>query len=360
MIMSHQKLFTGQLCRRSMVHHSYFHQKGLSLVEMLVALVISLLITLAAVSALIVTRQGFTTIDVSSQLRDNSRFATDLIQRIGGQAGYKNDFFASAKASRLNSNTIPVVKGIDNIEPYVYGYNNALLSVSGSSIAISSTARTTSDGSDVLVLRYQASTAATTSGATDGSMINCAGFTGSATAPSDLGDRMVSIFHLMKDSTTGEPSLYCSYLKTDGTGYLTQPIVQGVENFQVLYGTDNVTPATAPPATAASDASDSTPDRYLRADQLTVTGDATATNNNWRRVRSVRIGMVLRGAPNSQQGSGPTTFYPFGSAKASISGTAGSALSSSSDVGTIFTPTADGRMRMVSTFTVHLRNNQLY
>ena len=343
--------FSGRVCAKSMQRHFYSRQQGLSMVEMLVALVISLLITLAAVSALIVTRQGFTTVDVSSQLRDNSRFASDLIQRIGAQAGYKDDYFVS-------TNTKQAI--IDGIQPYVFGYDNALLDVSASDPAIASTARTTSDGSDVLVLRYQASTAATTSNTPDGSMINCAGFTGPTTAPLDLGDRMVSIFHLKTDSTTGEPSLYCSYLKGDGSGYSTQPLIQGVENFQVLYGMDNVTPNTAPPATAASDASDGTPDRYLRADQLTVAGDATATNNNWRRVRSVRIGMVLRGAPNSQQGSGPTEFYPFGAGKASSAGTAGSALSSTDDVGTVFTPATDGRMRIVSTFTVHLRNNQLY
>jgi type IV pilus assembly protein PilW len=326
-------------------------QMGLTMVEMLVALVISLLIALAAISALIVSRQGFTTVDVSSQLRDNGRFASDLIQRIGAQTGYKNDYFVS-------TNTKQAV--IDGIDPNVFGFNNALVNVSGSSTTISSTARTTADGSDVLVLRYQASTAATTSGAPDGSMINCAGFTGSTTAPMSLGERMVSIFHVKADSTTGEPSLYCSHLKNDGTGFSTQPLIQGVENFQVLYGTDDVTPNTAPPASAASDASDSTPDRYLRADQLTVAGNTTATRNNWRRVRSVRIGLVLRGTPNSQQGSGPATFYPFGAGKASASSAVGTAFSSSADVGTVFTPVADGRMRVVSTFTVHLRNNQLF
>ncbi|MFN5940974.1 MAG: PilW family protein, partial [Polaromonas sp.] len=49
---------------------------GLTLVELLVALAISAVIALAAISALIVSRQGFTTVDAASQLRDNARFAT--------------------------------------------------------------------------------------------------------------------------------------------------------------------------------------------------------------------------------------------------------------------------------------------
>ena len=71
-------------------------QSGLTMVELLVALVISMLISLAAISALIVTRQGFTAVDASSQLRDNGRFATDLIQRVVVQSGFK-DFFWAAK-----------------------------------------------------------------------------------------------------------------------------------------------------------------------------------------------------------------------------------------------------------------------
>ena len=74
-------------------------QIGLTLVEMMVAMAISLLIVLAAVSALIVTRQGFTSVDASSQLRDNARFSADLVQRLGVQAGYQDDVFASKKAS---------------------------------------------------------------------------------------------------------------------------------------------------------------------------------------------------------------------------------------------------------------------
>ena len=58
------------------------NQSGLSLVELLVAMAISTVIAIAAVSALIVSRQGFTTVDAASQLRDNARFATDLIQRL--------------------------------------------------------------------------------------------------------------------------------------------------------------------------------------------------------------------------------------------------------------------------------------
>ena len=72
-------------------------QSGLTLVELMVALVISMLISLAAVSALVVSRQGFNTLDVTSQLRDNGRFVSDLVQRLGVQTGYKDIFYATRR-----------------------------------------------------------------------------------------------------------------------------------------------------------------------------------------------------------------------------------------------------------------------
>ena len=68
-------------------------QSGLTLIELLVAMVLGLLIALAASAALLVSRQGFFAVDAASQLRDNARYAQDVIQRLGVQAGYKNIFF---------------------------------------------------------------------------------------------------------------------------------------------------------------------------------------------------------------------------------------------------------------------------
>lgn len=93
---------------------------------------------------------------------------------------------------------------------------------------------------------------------------------------------------------------------------------------------------------------------------MVVPGDAAGTNANWRRVRSIRVGMVLRSAAGANQTSDSTTFYPFGAAKGSNSptATAGSAFKSTSDIGTEFTAPADSRLRQNVTFTIHLRNHQ--
>jgi type IV pilus assembly protein PilW len=130
-----------------------------------------------------------------------------------------------------------------------------------------------------------------------------------------------------------------------------------VENFQVLYGVDGIAPGntTVPIPSAA----DSIPERYLRADQLTVAGNDVATYANWQRVRSIRIGVVLRGPPGSAVDSSSQTFYPLGVSKGSASGAKGSGFANNTtDPGTVYTPTSDNRLRQVVTFTVHLRNFQ--
>ena len=316
-------------------------QSGLTLVELLVALAISSIVAVAAVSALIVSRQGLTTVDAASQLRDNARFATDLIQRLGVQAGYEDLIYAT-------TNRPANVTGIGaNPEPYVSGFNNSTPSATApDSSATARVAGTIGYGSDVLVLRYQSSETFPGSGVSDKTMINCAGSPSSA-IPQNRDDRMLSVLYV--DISQGEPSLMCS--TGPSTGY---PIIQGVENFQVLYGVDNVTPNTAPGSTTT----DSVADRFLRADQMVVAGDVVGTNANWRRVRSLRIGMVIRGPVGSAQDASAQTFYPLGQAKNASGGSAGSAMSSSNDPGTIFSPGADSRMRQVVTFTIHLRNEQ--
>lgn len=313
-------------------------QHGLTLVELLVALVIGLLITLAAVAALTVTRQGFNTVDAASQLRDNGRFATDLIQRLGVQSGFKDVLYASrpATAAQIAADAAPNIAGFNNALPDPDDPLN---------VWSARTAGVVGYGSDILILRYQA-VQLNDGTAADGSMIDCMGFA-STTAPIGRDDRMASILSIA--DSTGEPSLMCS------TGpNISQPIIRGVENFQVLYGVDGFT--TANPQ--FSGPQDTVPDAYLRADQIIVAGNTAATNSNWRRVRSLRIGMVLRGPANSAQNSEVQTLYPFGPAKASDTGSAGSALSSTDDIGTIFNAPADGRLRQVLTFTVHLRNDQ--
>jgi type IV pilus assembly protein PilW len=309
-------------------------QAGMTLVELMVALVIGLVITAAAVAALIAARSGFGSVDSTTQMRENARFTADLIHRLVVQGGFED------VASGQTSVVPPQGK-----DPAVQGYDDSLAVVTGGALdALASGTRSAGcgsftdtscmNGSDVLMIQFYGTSRG---GVADGSMINCAG----VAEPENLARRATSIFHVVR-SAAGEPTLACTY-QDPATGlWVTEPLVPGVEAMQVLYGVDNVVPNTAP-----SGATDSVPDRYLRAAQLVVAGDALATAENWRRVRSLRIGLLFRS---------PATDAIDRAAVAATYNVLGDDMSASADTLSQLTVPADGRMRQAMVFHVHLRN----
>ena len=328
------------------------HQRGLTLIELLVALGLGLLVTVIAATALLMGQQGYQSIDSTTQLRDRERFATDLLTRVIVQAGYQD---LGAPSISLRSSALGL--GLDP-EPDVYGWNDAVYSTPDDLLLSTSTKITNGDrpgkcavndtscknGSDILVVRFQGVTSPTDPTKADNTMINCMGQGEAGLTAGALNDRAISVFHVTRGAN-GEPSLSCSYYKFASlAGWVASaPMIEGVESLQVLYGTDQVVPLTVPSAVAVQD---TIADRWLRADQLTVAGNLAATRENWRRVRAIRVGMVIRGPVGSAQ-----------QAKAATIASLGSMYASASDTGSNLTVAADGRLRLQSTFTVHLRND---
>lgn len=312
-------------------------QHGLTLVELMVALALGLLITLAAIAALTVSRQGFATVDASAQLRDNARFATTMIRRLVVQAGYLDtQYGANTAASSFKMGDASA----SLVEPNIKGFNNATFDaalVTGTTNTVSSSKQGLNN-SDLLVIRYQVGTITKADGSQmgDQSMIDCRGNRPSD-APIKPTDRLVSVFYV--DNSMGEPSLMCGWGTTDGI-VGQQPIVEGVESLQILYG---VTTGAIPTASK-----EGIPERYLRADQLVASTEA-ATNANWENVRSIRIGMVLRGPPGSAPERNVPAQYLLG---------ARDLMNSTADAGSTFAAQSDGRLRQTVTFTIHLRNRQ--
>lgn len=328
-------------------------QTGVTLVELLVAMTVGLLVTIVALSTLILSRSGYSAVDSTSQLVDRERFVVDSLSRVISQAGFQD---YNNKISTLMTRDISKKLGGDP-EPDLFGWNNAFYTqladlqissttniVDGNRPAKCGTITDTScqNGSDILAVRFQGSG---TLDAPDGTMLNCMGNAEPGIITADLDERAANIMYITRDSNTGEPSLYCSYYKLKTGSWVSgQPLIEGVESMQLLFGTDNVVPGTAPTFVAAD--SDTITDRWLRADQLKVAGDPAATKENWRRVRAVRVGLLLRGPVASAQERVSTIFAPLGAV-----------YSSSADTGSSLTTAADGRLRRVVNFTVHLRNN---
>lgn len=328
-------------------------QSGLTLIELMVSLVIGLVVVLAASTALVVSRNGFSNVDAAAQLRDSARFAEDVLQRLGVQAGFEDLANAAAPAPPNLRALQGAATNVPNV--FVYGINNKQRKTSDS--WVDATGGTGINGSDILVLRFQPNVSSVTPNSSDGAMIDCSGVA-SQDVPMDPYDRVTSVLYVSISPSDNEPTLMCAVWPLGGGSAANpQPLVKGVEDFQVLYGVDGIAAGnnTMPVAGTA----DSVPDRYLRADQLTIQGNPAVTAANWQRVRSIRIGMVLRASANSAVDRSAQTFYPLGIAASSSGGTPGSMFSdASNDPGSAFTPAADGRLRQVVTFTVHLRNPQ--
>lgn len=311
------------------------HQYGLTLVELMVGLLLTLLVALAASGALLASRQSFSTVDAASQLRDNGRFASRLIERVLEQTGYQDH---STEGVRSNGSHF----GASTSELFLEGYDNV-------GVTVPSTGPDFKDGggvngSDALVVRYQGSSMANlntgTPDAADGSVIDCKG----APQPKTTGKMSSSIIYV-KTGTDGEPSLMCAAYDTEKQQWDTPvPLIQGVETLQVRYGADS---PNLPAGTPTTDL----PQIYKQASDLNA-GDAAQRKLNWQRVKAVRIGMVMRGPAGSgadRSAKAIAQIFPLGST-----------MHSSDDAGSEFTPTKDGRLRQVVTFTVYLRNPQTW
>lgn len=324
-------------------------QAGLTLVELLVALAVGLAVTLAALSMLVLGRTGFNAVDHSAQLIDKERFAVDIIGRVVAQAGFE-DYAGPV----LSTREIAAMRSVD-AEPDLFAWNDAMYTntptlpalseatqlVDGSRSSCAITDTSCRNGSDVLLVRFHGVNGTSTT--SDMSMIDCRGNGVPALAGGNLDGRAIAFFHIQRDATTGEPSLHCATYDHATASYSNQAILEGVEAMQVLFGTDNVVPATPPATTGA----DTVADRWLRADQLKVLPlNPAATRENFRRIRAVRIGLVLRGPVGSAQERVTARLFPLGTPTFAVSG----------DAGSILNVAADGRLRRVITFTVHIRN----
>jgi type IV pilus assembly protein PilW len=303
-----------------------YWQRGVTLVELLVSLVLASLITLAAIALYTTGLSSYRTVDAGQELQDNGRFALEVIGQAVRQAGFQN--YPEGHGLRWTNSAV---------FPSIRGYNNA---------KVASITTVDNDGvngnggvnnSDTLALRFHGASLASDRTKADGSVIDCQGV--AQTAPlqaNDLSDVAISLFWVKTDSDN-EPSLQCISRGSPTASSFTrnsQPLIKGVETFQVMYGIDT----------------DATPNSV--ANKWVSAQDIGSGADVWTKVTAVRVGFVLRGAPGSSQATRGTAdenkLYPLGK---DFTGT-------STEAGLAFSPPNDGRMRRVFNATFTLRNPQ--
>jgi type IV pilus assembly protein PilW len=241
-------------------------------IEFLIALALGLLVTLLAGGLLVASGSNYRQHSDAMWLSDGGRYAMQAMAQAIRQAGYVN-WDRDGAPPELAPAMSASVAGLD------------AASITRNSDGISGRLPAVAHGSDVLALRFTGSGDGATG---DGSSVNCGGF-------GVAGDtRGWSIFYVAADAD-GEPELRCKYRSASGWG--ADAVVRGVDSFQVLYGVDTDTPL------------DGVPNTYLNA-------TAVAALDGWKRVCTIRLGLLLDGESNTRVDAVGATFDLFGSAYA--------------------------------------------
>ncbi|MDI3296009.1 PilW family protein [Janthinobacterium tructae] len=311
--------------------------RGMSLVELLVALSLGALLMLAASSMLLAASGSYGDQSASARLDDNGRYALDTIARAVRQTAYVNWDSSAAPVAHADYDSA----NIAGLDAHSLGKNSE---------GISGALPGALHGSDVLALRYYG-TGKEEGG--DGSVLNCAGF--GVGAAQTQAQRGWSIFYVAQGAD-GEGELRCKYRGANGWG--ADAIIRGVDGFQVLYGLDTDMP---PDGVANRYVNASALDAYDAALVL-VGADAAArqrdlhSRTHWKRVAGVRVALLLHGEAgqaDKMADLGPAQFDLFGKAYAEAHG--------AGDTGVLIARTAlpiatRSRLRQLVQTSIMLRN----
>jgi type IV pilus assembly protein PilW len=262
-------------------------QRGLTLAEMMVALAVGLAVVLMGTRLLLLANGAYAAQAEQAALDDGGRHALELIGRAVRQAGHVD----------MDQLDLP---GTGPVPPARLAGLDAH-SLNRTTPGIANPLPDAANGSDVLALRFPGAGAAPNG---DGSVLDCAGFAQAQ------GEEGWSIFYVAKNGE-GEAELRCKY--RGASNWSADAVVSGVDGFQVLYGVDTDTPR------------DGVPNRYLSADGVQALDAASGLGadpqelnrkTHWKRVVSVRVGLLLHGARITREDAGTLRYDLLGAAYA--------------------------------------------
>ncbi|HQU79001.1 MAG TPA: PilW family protein [Azonexus sp.] len=276
--------------------------KGFTLIELMVALVIGLLVTLVVLQAYLGglgTQRAQTD---AARAQESSRIAFDLLAHSLRQAGYKNPKAPGLGFCDSTTERIATINDPATISP-------TAATLVGSTVTIA-------NNSDAVKVRYFGEGLPVAPFTTDNSIRDCLG---NPVAPNVLAED--TFFVAADANNNNEPTLFCYTTNAATRGNV--PLVAGVESMQILYGDDN-------------DA-DGIVNRYIHG------GSISAPNN----IRSVKLSIIARTPGASAVDRSAQQINHFGADYSSVA---------SGDAGMIFTTPSDGRTRRHTSTTIALRN----
>lgn len=268
--------------------------RGMTLVELLVALAVGLGVMLAAGRLLLLANDAYAAQVESAVIGEGGRYALELIDRAVHQSAALDPERLSAAGSATFDSAPAPLAGLD------------ARSLARTTPALGDPLPDAINGSDVLAIRFPGAGPAP---AGDGSVVSCAGFASAA------GEEGWSIFYVARNSE-GEPELRCKY--RGSTNWSADALVSGVDGFQVLYGLDTDTPR------------DGVANRYLNASAVAaldaglagLAADEFNRQTHWKRIVSVRVGLLLHGGRVTRSVAGAAKYDLLGGQYAGSAGAA--------------------------------------
>ncbi len=290
-------------------------QQGLSLVELMVALTIGLVLTTGLVTMITNSNQGYRELSNASRQLENGRYAVQLLKESIQHAGFYGEYGDAdtlTVPASLPSPCLTAVADIDDTLPlHIQGYNAPATAASVSCLDNANHVA----GTDILVVRRTTTSTTALGSLAEGKVymqpratsfvldvadngpdnpttFNLTKRDGVTTA--DIRDFRVEIYYVSPCNVhTGDtctdssddgnpiPTLKRLLLSTVGgaTTMVTEPLVEGIENFQVEYGIDRS--GNGIPNESAGGASD----EYVVA---------PATVADWMNVVSARLYLLAR------------------------------------------------------------------
>ena len=237
-------------------------QTGISLVELLITLALGVIMIGAALQSMLGSRSAFLVTQELSQVQENGRFALEILGRDVRMAGYPPKYSQPTSIDERLSQ-LPFL--VDSCSDGAGVPNAAVCTVDGSTVGTGNDAngRPNSDQFAILIDPEP----------DDGTETDC---TGATLLPIE---QVANVYYVADTDGDGVFSLMCrGWSTTDGAwnqNSTAQPLIDGIENMQVLYGVNN--------------GETNGVSGYISANEINLD---PASPPHWGQVEAVRIGLL--------------------------------------------------------------------
>ena len=208
-------------------------QRGLSLLELMVGITIGLLVTLAALGTVHMTKTASIAVSDSARLEQQTNMVLNLIAEQVRQAGAMNltTFSSTASPATAEENSPALV---------MFDMDFAALNgASSSTRKVIVEGKSISENFDSITFTYSQPVAGTATGSYQGMAQNCAGegaiqYPLESSSPATQSPQVVSTLYAQQSNTDTTPNLYCAT-----PGQVPQPLASNVAEFKVRYLRNN-------------------------------------------------------------------------------------------------------------------------